>query len=242
MNTCTLEQATATCRDCGQVFRYEPIYVGLLDLARNLHARCEQCADVLEREAQRRYNDDRQAAIEESIRAQIPPDLLATDVRHPDFNAELWSAVSRWRPGAEFWLGIVGASGACKTRCMSLLAAKALRGGVRVLWTTANRLKDASADRGHRERAVSLLAREHLADCLHASWLFLDDLGKNEWSPAFESQLFQILDHRKNHRLPLVFSSNAHPEEFSHVISALNAAPIIGRLLDRTTLLDLCEP
>jgi DNA replication protein DnaC len=94
-------------------------------------------------------------------------------------------------------------------------------------------------DRHNRNLSISTIARAHLAACLTTPWLFLDDFGKNEWSPAFESQLFQILDHRKNHRLPLVYSSNAHPSDFSLTISSLNAAPIIGRLLDRTTILEL---
>ncbi len=239
--TATLDQATTTCKTCGQSFFYEPIFFGRHDLGLLVNTHCEICASKQRAEEERRRREERQTVIEGQIRAQIPPDLLATDPAHPEFNGELWSGVKSWRPGSEFWLGIIGASGLCKTRCMALLAAKAMRSGIRVTWSTANRLKDAASDRNHRERTVSLTARAHLEDCLHGGWLFLDDLGKNEWTPAFESQLFQILDHRKNHRLPLVFSSNCHPEGFSQLISGLNSAPIIGRLLDRTTLIDLSE-
>jgi DNA replication protein DnaC len=237
----TIEQARTTCKTCGQTFFYEPILFGKVDLGLVVNTRCERCEQKAQADEDARRNRERQAVIEGQIRAQIPPDLLATEHTHPEFNRELWAGVRSWRPGSEFWLGIIGQSGLCKTRCMALLAMRAMRAGVRVTWSTANRLKDAASDRTHRERTVSLLARQHLEDCLHGGWLFLDDLGKNEWSPAFESQFFQILDHRKNHRLPLVFSSNCHPEGFSQLISGLNSAPIIGRLLDRTTLIDLTE-
>ena len=103
------------------------------------------------------------------------------------------------------------------------------------------RLKDAAHDRQSRDRDVSGYARQHLQECLSTPWLFLDDLGKNEWTAAFESQLFQILDHRLNHHLPMAWTANDHPERFHPLMSQLNASPIIGRLLDRCALLDLRE-
>lgn len=233
-------QASTTCQTCGQVFNYEPIMVFGKDLAISIHKTCEDCAEREKRAAKIHEEAKRKADIEADIRASIPPDLLDTNIRHRDFNTGLWSAMAKWQPNQEsFWLGIIGQAGKCKTRCMSLLAAKTMRQGVRTVWTTANRLKDASADRNSRERATAANARELLSSCLHAPWLFIDDIGKNEWTPAFESQFFQILDHRKNHRLPLVYSSNASPQAFSQVLTPLNSSPIIGRLLDRTTILDL---
>ena len=89
-----------------------------------------------------------------------------------------------------------------------------------------------------RERQIQQTARDHLAECQSSPWLVIDDLGNNEWSPAFESQLFTILDYRKNHRLPIAYSSNAHPTEFHNCISSVNPAALIGRLLDRTSIFD----
>lgn len=232
--------ATTLCRDCGTSMIYETIPLFGKDLALSLNLRCEDCAKRLDEQAE--AEAARKAALEreELIERHVPPDLRETDERHPDFNRALWEAVKRWRPGKdEFWLGLIGPAGICKTRCMALLAMKAMRAGVRATWTTANRLLDASGERKSGDRQLAALAREHLSDCLHAPWLFIDDLGKNEWPAAFESQFFQILDHRKNHRLPIVYSSNAHPDQFSLVLSDLNREPIIGRLKDRTTLIHM---
>lgn len=233
------ETAIANCKNCNRAYTYEPLMIGNRDFGLTMNPLCPECEAAKEAW----HADVMRAALEDKreaqVRSQIPPDLLDTDIFREGFNYGLWSVFSQWGPNGDFWLAVVGAAGKCKTRCMALLAAQLIRQGVRVCWTTANRLKDATADRNHRERAVSMNAREHLADCMHASWLFIDDLGKNEWTPAFESQFFQLLDHRKNYRLPVVYSSNAHPSEFSQVISPLNASPIIGRLLDRTTLIDL---
>lgn len=236
----TTDTATTACRECGQAIFYEPILIAGIDFGRQLHLCCEDC--------QQRLDEDQARAEREKVRLErlgmvgslLPPDLLATDTAHPEFNLGLWNVVQDWRPSREaFWLGLVGPAGKCKTRCLALRARRAIMGGIRLTWTTANRLLEAAHDRNSRERAIATAAREHLAECLHAGWLVIDDLGKNEWSNAFESQFFQILDHRKNHRLPILFSSNAHPEQFSMVLSDLNREPIIGRLLDRTDIITI---
>lgn len=232
--------ATTRCHTCGTEIVYEPMIAGEIDLALALHRHCEDCTAASKAEAEKR---EREAAIEKAratLRAIIPPDLLDTDPKHEEFNLPLWTVVRMWSPTPrERSLGIIGPAAKCKTRIMALLAKRVVLGGSRIAWTSAVRLADAARDRNSRDCSISAVAREHLADCLNVPWLFLDDLGKNEWGSSFESQLFQILDHRIGYRLPIVWSANAHPEEFSQVISLHNAWPIIGRLLDRTTLLDL---
>ena len=222
---------------------YETIPLFGQDLALLLNLRCDDCQKVIEKQAAAEAAAKQAAEREALIERSLPPDMRETDTAHANFNRGLWEAVRQWRPArdgkGDFWLGLVGPADMSKTRCMALLAMKAMRAGVRATWTTANRLLDASIERKSGDRQLAALAREHLSDCLHAPWLFIDDLGKNEWPAAFESQFFQILDHRKNHRLPIVYSSNAHPDAFSLVLSDLNREPIIGRLKDRTTLIHM---
>lgn len=240
----TIQLSQTTCRNCGQVFCYEPILVMGMDLGKSIHHLCDYCIAKDEERVSAERETQRREEIETTLRATIPWDLIETDEFHPNFNRALWQAVANWRPTRmEFWLAIIGPAAQSKTRCMAMLAMKAMRRGTRVVWTTANRLRDCVADKNHKQSGdlahYAVLARQHLAECLHAPVLFIDDLGKNEWTGAFESQFFQILDHRKNHRLPTIYSSNAHPEAFSLVLSDLNREPIIGRLLDRVTLIDL---
>jgi hypothetical protein len=235
------QQRTAVCETCGQYFSYEPIWIFGRDFGKTLNRFCQDCQNAAEKAGRDAERIARAERIEALINSEIPPDLLATNPRRADFNSGLWELVSKWRPGGEFWLGIVGEADSCKTRCMALLAMKAMRAGVRVTWTTAIRVSEAANDRKSKHDQERALAREHLAECLNSGWLFVDDLGKNEWGVAFESQFFKILDYRKNHRMPVVYSSNAHPSEFSQVLSRLNSAPIIGRLLDRVTLIDLTK-
>lgn len=232
--------ATTKCRTCGTEIEYEPIIVMDKDLAKALHTHCEACAGAARAQDEQR---EREAATDRArsiLRATLPPDLFDTDVHHAEFNAALWSVVKMWSPTPrEHSIGIIGPAAKCKTRVMALLAKRIVHRGSRIVWTSAVRLADSVRDRNSRMHGVATIAREHLAECRNAPWLFLDDLGKNEWDRSFESQIFQILDHRIGYRLSTVWSANDHPEEFSQLITPLNAGPIIGRLLDRTTIFDL---
>lgn len=232
-----------TCRTCGGTFHYEPVILFGRDLARPLHLDCERCVLTLKDQERQAIKTKRTQELVARWELVIPPDLRRTHVSHAAFNGRLWELVKNWRPHpGNGSLGIIGPAARCKTRVMALLAKRVmLLDEERVTWTSAVRLKDAATDRYSRDRQISTTAREHLEECKRTPWLFLDDFGKNEWSPAFESQLFQILDHRMNHQLPTVWSANTHPEDFAPCLSPLNAWPIIGRLLDRCTLLDLRE-
>ncbi len=247
MNPPTEEMVSTVCVDCGQSFRYEPILVFGRDLAAGLNLHCETCQSRREAELQRALQERALRERSDLVRATLPPELLplrldplGTDIRRPEFNAKMWELVKKWRPGPHGdWIALVGPAGECKTRCLALLADKIIMQGNRLTWTSAMRLhSEATMNLRSRERHIQQVAREHLADCLTMPWLIIDDLGNNEWSPAFESQLFTILDHRKNHRLPIAYSSNAHPEEFFPCITSVNPAALIGRLLDRTTIFE----
>jgi hypothetical protein len=234
------ETAICPCTVCERPITYECIWIMGRDFGLTLNLLCDDCQRRADEQTAENERLRRIAQREDRVKSLLPPDLLLTDENHPDFNRPLWRAVNAWRPTADaYWLGLIGPAGRCKTRCLALAAKAAILRGNRVTWTTANRLLEAAHDRSSRDRQTATLAREHLQDCLHAGVLILDDLGKNEWTSAFESQFFQILDHRKNHRLPLLFSSNAHPEAFGLVLTDLNREPIIGRLMDRTTILEI---
>ena len=237
----------AACDGCGQDFFYEPILFYGRDLAAALNRHCETCLAQAEAEAatreKARVMEERRQMVMGTLDPEMLPvslDPLGTDTGHPDFNREMWDLVRRWRPGPHgSWIALVGPSGACKTRCLALLAEKIIMAGNRLKWTSAMTLyTEVTLNLKDRNRNVAANAREHLEECRTTPWLVIDDLGNNEWTPAFESRLFTILDYRKNNRLPIAYSSNAHPEEFHHSITSVNPAALIGRLLDRTTVFD----
>lgn len=238
----------AVCKACSKTFPYEPIIFGSIDLALALATHCPACtADQMAKEAEAEKSR-RHAERRELVLQCIPPALLpdslnpgrGTDISRDDFNLPMWKLIQKWRPVTHgHWIALIGSAGMCKTRCLALFAEKLIMQGNRVFWTSAMRLhQEASINLKSRERSVHLIAREYLAECLNTPWLILDDLGNNQWSPEFESQLFTILDHRRNNYLPFAYSSNSRPEELYHSITCVNPAALIGRLLDGTSIFD----
>jgi chromosomal replication initiation ATPase DnaA len=214
--------------------------VGDKDLGALVARFCEPCERAEKLAEAKRAEEEREQVALERIRSIIPPDLRETSVKHPDFDRALWRAVDAWGPGMEGrWLGIVGPAGRCKTRCLALKANRFIRNQQRVAWTSATTLQTASEDRSSRRNDLAAIAQAHLQDCKVAAVLVIDDLGKNTWSPTFERHFFDLINHRRNYHLPILWSSNVHPEQFSQAISAVNANPIIGRLLDRCDVFEI---
>ena len=251
MNTThTMETGITCCRDCAVEFEYEKIQFGAVDLGLQLASYCESCASrrevaTLEDERAKRRAENRMRVLE-TLEPELLPvwvDPLGTDPDHPDFNRAKWEVVKKWRPGPHGnGLGLIGGAGTCKTRILALLAEKILMQGLRLMWTSAMRLHtEASINLRSRDKNLMIVAREHFQGCMSAPYLVIDDLGNNEWCAAFESQLFTILDHRKNRRLPVLWSSNAHPQAFHTCITSVNSAALIGRLLDGTGTLDFSD-
>lgn len=243
----TTNTKRAACDGCGQDFFYEPILFYGRDLAAMLNRHCDHCKDLADAQAAKlekeRVMEQRRATVLATLDPEMLPvtlDPLGTDPTHPDFNRQMWDLVRKWRPGPHgSWIALVGPAGACKTRCLALLAEKIIMAGNRLTWTSAMKLhREVTLNIRDRNKNIAANARDHLEECRTTPWLVLDDLGNNEWTPAFESQLFTILDYRKNNRLPIAYSSNAHPEEFHGSITSVNPAALIGRLLDRTTVFD----
>lgn len=228
------------CDQCGQAAPYEPLMIGERDFGSMFPHVCDAC----KREAERQEEARRQSAVleerEREIERTIPPRIRRTDTAHRDFNAKAWKVIERWSPLSGRWLVLVGESGLCKTRMMGLHAMRLIRQGGKVAWTTSMAFQ-AAAIREHdadpRERAK---ARAQLALWKSCDVLALDDFGKaaGDGKEAFaipeERHLFDILDHRFHHDLPVMISANSHPADMlaAGLFTKDRGAPLVGRILE----------
>lgn len=202
---------------------------------------CLGCRERQEAE-ERRAKADQQQAAERAQRAArlsaIPPEMLRTTIDHAQFNAGLWCRVESWTPADARWLGIVGPAGGCKTRCLALLAKRLILSGHRILWTSAVDFQDYIDDL-RSDRDSMREAQKYLRACKHTAVLVLDDFGKNTWNNSVERHLFSVIDYRKTHDLPVLWSANTTPLQIlsSGQLSADRGAPLIGRLLEASRIL-----
>lgn len=203
--------------------------------------RCGACQDTLAHQ-ENTAADKRNALREEERRHDryhrtIPPALRDTHLAHPTFNKSLYIRTADWQPGRR-WLGIVGEPGASKTRILSLIAKRLILEGKYVTWInlpsfqTLTEILRCGSDR-ERQDTLRTLAKMKTADLI-----VLDDIGKNTWNPSIERHLFEIIDHRATHYLPILWSANTHPVKLlnSGDLSTDRAAPLIGRIIENSRI------
>jgi chromosomal replication initiation ATPase DnaA len=228
------------CDQCGNAAPYEPLMIGDQDFGGNFPHVCPACQAKAEREEEARQRAEVIAEREREIERMIPPRIRRTDIAHPEFNAQAWRVVERWSPHAGNWLVMVGESGLCKTRLMGLLAMRMIRQGLKVAWTSdigfqAAALREHDADAKERNKARSLLALWKSCDVL-----CIDDFGKSAGDGKegvmvkAERHLFDILDHRFHHDLPVILGANTHPADMLALglFTKDRGTPLVGRILE----------
>jgi len=235
MNPTIETNETATRCDCGRAISAEhralvaafPMVLrqGQCEACREAQERSEAKAATIQREEEER--DARKARL-----VEIPPEMRRTQTAHPQFNAELWGRVRDWRPDGLRWLGIVGGAGECKTRCLALLARKLILEGYSLKWTTAVDFQEQVDMMLNGERGDTRRSNEYFQACKTAGVLVFDDLGKNTWNPTMERRLFALVDYRKTHDLPMLWTANTDPLAMLPLLSADRGAPMIGRILE----------
>lgn len=236
MNPPTTE-ALRSCNTCGQPARSQDVDLAIFYDRITIPVYCQPCADREDR-IQAKVIQDQKQQVENSARSSrleiIPPEIRRTDISRTDFNLGLWLRIENWQPSGTKWLGIVGKAGRSKTRCIGKLAEKLILAGHRLHWTTAVEFQERSDDLRSDDRHIKAEASDYFRTCKRVAVLILDDFGKNTWTPTVERNLFSLIDHRKTHDLPVLWSSNTHPLDIgkSGELSRDRAAPLIGRLLE----------
>ncbi|NJM07968.1 ATP-binding protein [Candidatus Gracilibacteria bacterium] len=82
-------------------------------------------------------------------------------------------------------------------------------------------------------RPASAVAYDQLFDQVRSvGLLVLDDLGTEHATPWAREKLYQIVNHRYNHRLATVFTSNVRLEQHDpHIVSRLHDAVLPAQVL-----------
>jgi hypothetical protein len=274
MNTTkTTTTETLTC-ECGTIYQWENEEFRnefWTNFFRPKH--CEECSErIAAEELKRREEHERRKAEQELTQAKettaneardlIPPRYQQTDPKHPTFNGDLWRKVKAWRPSEEVpFLGMIGESGACKTRIGFMLWREIIAELVRpygepdrrriyvpsfeaVTSATFARIVGSQFQSTPTKRNwwsdsnsdPRHEAREELDLFRKCEVLFLDDLGKAKNTPSVAAELFAIIDHRHAHNLTTIWTANSTPEEIVIGMSEDMAGPLAGRLIECSTI------
>jgi len=202
---------------------------------------CFEQLEELERTAQLRQREKRQLSrIQETKKRIIPARYFQTDISHPDFNRKLYDAVMEWSPSEETpWLGLVGETGLCKSRCASLRLAAFVDSGRRGLFASAAELGSWVERQFSDSPEERSSANANLRETKSVEILLLDDLGKLRPSEAKVHALFDILEARSSQDRPLIWTANSHPGMFTRTYQLEYRDPIAGRLIEASSVLEI---
>ena len=217
------------CWDCDAVFITECVFLTDRPLPLNRH--CESCsrkiAEEKERqllEQQRRDEDARRKRFESevpSLYQNTPSDLI---------DPILLDAVNSWVYSPK-GLGMVGETGLGKTSAQVRLQAKQSKKGKSICFLEATELAElASAANQYNDESKKKQAEQRLHKAKTSDITLLDDLGKGKLTERGESSLYELLNYRYSHQLPMFWTSNSTAEEMLKSFSDDRGMAIIRRL------------
>jgi DNA replication protein DnaC len=126
----------------------------------------------------------------------------------------------------ESWLVFAGVNGCGKTHLAAAIANYRLKEGKAVKFVVVPDLLDHLRSTFNPQSPVSY--DQLFEEVKNAPLLILDDLGKQTTTPWAEEKLYQIINHRYNHQLPTVFTTNCSLDDIDSPISSRLADPKIG--------------
>lgn len=216
------------CVECREAFRYR----WAVGMPYAVPTMCGTCHDAWADREHRRVEDAKIAEERERRRRiGVPAEYADND---PDrFPTGAWLAVQAWGPKSGRGLGLIGATGQCKTRMMyRRLVDIRTTTGIRFVAMTSFRLQQAIQHQWGDDECKKAIKKARMA-----SILFLDDLGKQKFTESAEAELFDIIEERTACRRPVCFTSNLTGEDLKRSLSENVADPLLRRLRDYCEIL-----
>jgi DNA replication protein DnaC len=222
MPTLFEEVATATCELCGDNFTPKVLTFGKTFFPQR---NCDSCNESPCTNDDSRTKDARRIA----FRNSIPALFRETDRKR--IPAVLLNAIDSYTFGST-GLGFSGASGEGKTRSMFLLLERLAVEGNRVDYITSTDLSHCAIEQFSDDSRERDLAKEKLRSMMRSDIVLIDDLAKSRMTDRVQATLFDILDHRTNHGLPIIWTSNASSRDLHSIFTSDRADAMLRRLVE----------
>lgn len=225
-----------TVQACASAECFNSVPVVEEDLARffpNLRVLCDDCEHQRRLRMLQEQAEEAQRVRQEAFHALCPPLYRESDPKR--IPAAFLRECEAYKVSPQ-GLGFVGIAGSCKTRAAWMLLKRLHMSGVRVYGITATQFAKACADQWHDSPQAKAQAEETLDRCRRTKVLLLDDLGKQKMTERSELELFDLLEHRTSHELPVIWTANAGGAEFKKMLSPDRGEPILRRLAEFTKI------
>jgi DNA replication protein DnaC len=224
------EKASAepVCPICkGAGFVHPRLPSGQPDYSRVVPCRCTQPEREKERKSRLRQYSGLDARLLQSMtfdnfnwkRAHLSPE------QHENLNNAVDIALE-FAKSPEGWLVFQGVNGCGKTHLAAAIANHRFKEGKLVKFVVVPDLLDHLRSTFSPQSPITY--DQLFEEVKNAPLLILDDLGKQSTTPWAEEKLYQIINHRYNHQLPTVVTTNCSLDEIDSPISSRFADPKIS--------------
>ena len=201
----------------------------------NLRVLCEDCLARHSEKLRAEQAAAEQERRQEAFNALCPPLYRQSDLgRIP---AVFLREIEAWQFNP-VGIGLVGPAGCGKTRAAWMLLKRLHFSGVRVYGITATAFAKACADQWHDNAQAQAMAEDTLTRCRRTKILLLDDLGKQKMTERSELELFDLLEHRSSHDLPVIWTANAAKGDLRKMLSSDRGEPILRRISEFTNIIN----
>lgn len=228
----------ATVQACASESCFNSISAPSVDFIRyfpNVQILCDDCDVKRIEKLQQEQATEEQERRQEAFNAICPPLYRQSDPER--IPAAFLRECEAWQYNA-VGLGLVGPAGCGKTRAAWTLLKRLHFSGIRVFGITATGFAKACADQWHDNNQAKALAEDTLTRCRRTKVLLLDDLGKNKMTERAELELFDLLEHRSSHELPIIWTANAAKGDLRKMLSSDRGEPILRRLSEFTNIIN----
>ena len=228
----------ATVQACASESCFNSVTAPSEDFSRyfpNVQILCDECdlkrIEKLQQEQAMEEQDRRQ----EAFNSICPPLYRESDPKR--IPAAFLHEIGAWHYNP-VGLGFVGPAGCGKTRAAWMLLKRLHFSGIRVFGITATGFAKACADQWHDNNQAKAMAEDTLTRCRRTKVLLLDDLGKQKMTERSELELFDLLEHRSSHEMPIIWTANAAKGDLRKMLSSDRGEPILRRLSQFTNIIN----
>ena len=222
-----IKTRSTVCLDCGIVFDSVIIEISGIELCASKV--CPFCVEVRSQTAKEEQAKREERELWDDFWSKVPPLFKDTDVTLlPDALQKL-SEGWQWGPKG---LGLIGASGAGKTRAACLIARRVWPELRSLCFLKATKLTRMAADKYSDDPREKDAAKQVINAAYRSKLLILDDIGKGRLTPTAEEMLFDIVDERSERGLPIIWTSNASGKQLREMLSEDRASALTRRLAE----------
>jgi DNA replication protein DnaC len=223
------------CRTCGETFATQQLNI----LGHKFHFRylCPPCDAAKIASDQERQANEKEAELRTAWEAICPPIYRDTDLARID--ARCAQTALDWNASGSVGVGILGTTGAGKTRALYHAMQRAHRLGRSCAAISHNAFSRAVGIAFSGDGADRAEARHRLEQLRRAQVVLIDDLGKAPSTERTDAELEDLVEERTANRRPILWTSNGSAGWLAKRLGNDRGEPFVRRLSEFSTIVSL---